>query len=950
MSTKKLLAGMIASGLTMAMMCASVAFATDAFYLVPAYDAKPPTGLTIDNLPATSADTDADEDKSAMPLVAVGLGGSGAGASGTALVASGDSQGQFALSLSGQDAQSGSCGSNLTWSLTGTSLVISGTGAMTDYSTESGPGWQAHCADIKSITIGNGVTSIGNSAFADCSSLETLTVGSGVKSIGAGAFYNCSALASVSLPASVQTLGRGAFAGCTAIRSFSAPGLKTIDGYALQGTQIATFTVPKTLTDIAPGAFFESKIGQFAVESGNTAYTAKNGILYSDKGKTLFAYPAGRAAESFSIPWGVTTIGEQAFLGSNITGVNIPSTVTTLGSSAFQECLSLKAVTIPDSVTKADYFTFYGCTALESVKFGKNLKSTSYEMFMGCYALKAIAFGGLTTLDAQTFANCLSLESVVVPATVTTIESGAFGCDPYTSPKLKSVTILGASVIPFQAFLNQTQLTSVTFGNAVNHISRGAFQGCSSLSSVVLPSSVTFCHHWAFPETTAISCKNPRLGLYAGHGYQQQETIGVKCTTNYSESFKVLTLVNQERAKAGLSALRMDASLLSAATVRAAETAVLFSHTRPDSSTCFTADSKMVAENIAYGQNSASAVMSTWMNSSGHRANILSSTATTIGIGCVKLNGTLYWVQCFGSNKLSANCAKPSDRTFVQQVNVAARKFEEAATSPAGVEWSFEDKEYTIGFNVELSKSTIAAGKTTTAKLSVWNSESSGSVPVENVQSGSWSSSSRAAKVSSRGATATVTGVEKGSAKITWTGRFLKASATAKVTFEGGSFTVAGYKYQTTSPTTVQLVQAPNKKALKVPATVKSAGKKYKVTAIANYAFKTCSKAKKITIGNNVTTLGAKTFSGASNVSTLVIGSRVSKIGKKTFAPLKKLTRLTVKTRKLTKSSVKGSLKRSKVKTITVKIGSKKTSKKYAAKYSSYFTAKNAGKKVKVKA
>ena len=115
----------------------------------------------------------------------------------------------------------------------------------------------------------------------------------------------------------------------------------------------------------------------------------------------------------------------------------------------------------------------------------------------------------------------------------------------------------------------------------------------------------------------------------------------------------MLTLINQERAAQGLSALTMNSAAQSAADVRAAELVTLFSHYRPDGTVCFTAldeagVSYMTAgENIACGQTSPSSVVSAWMNSSGHRENILSSSFTQVGISCYYANGTYYWVQLF---------------------------------------------------------------------------------------------------------------------------------------------------------------------------------------------------------------------------------------------------------------------------------------------------------------
>lgn len=121
---------------------------------------------------------------------------------------------------------------------------------------------------------------------------------------------------------------------------------------------------------------------------------------------------------------------------------------------------------------------------------------------------------------------------------------------------------------------------------------------------------------------------------------------------SYAE--QVVDLVNEERAKEGLSPLVLDETAASAAYVRAKETEISFSHTRPDGRSFSTAltDQGMkfngAGENIAWGQKSPEAVMEAWMNSPGHRANILNAKFTSIGVGYYQNSaGTNYWTQLF---------------------------------------------------------------------------------------------------------------------------------------------------------------------------------------------------------------------------------------------------------------------------------------------------------------
>ena len=132
-------------------------------------------------------------------------------------------------------------------------------------------------------------------------------------------------------------------------------------------------------------------------------------------------------------------------------------------------------------------------------------------------------------------------------------------------------------------------------------------------------------------------------------------TPAVTPAVDNSFEMQVLNLCNAERAKYGLAPLTWDAANLApGAAVRVQEITVYFSHTRPDGTRCFTAISNpgWVSENIAAGQGTPQEVVNAWMNSSGHRANILNVRATKMGVGYVYVPGSMYghyWVQMFSS-------------------------------------------------------------------------------------------------------------------------------------------------------------------------------------------------------------------------------------------------------------------------------------------------------------
>lgn len=153
----------------------------------------------------------------------------------------------------------------------------------------------------------------------------------------------------------------------------------------------------------------------------------------------------------------------------------------------------------------------------------------------------------------------------------------------------------------------------------------------------------------------------------------ESELLGITAGQQTDMAWQVLEIVNQQRVAAGLNPLTMDQGLLNTAQLRAQEIVTLFSHKRPDGSDCFTAfpsGHSYIGENIAAGYGNASYVMEGWMGSPGHRANIMDSDYSAIGIACYYAPGTTYgyyWVQCFGSS-IQSEAKNPNVKEPIEEV------------------------------------------------------------------------------------------------------------------------------------------------------------------------------------------------------------------------------------------------------------------------------------------
>lgn len=165
----------------------------------------------------------------------------------------------------------------------------------------------------------------------------------------------------------------------------------------------------------------------------------------------------------------------------------------------------------------------------------------------------------------------------------------------------------------------------------------------------------------------------------------------------YDYAYQVLDLVNQERAKKNRNPVTMDKNLLECAMTRAEELTVYASHTRPNGSICFSAFPYFEdpSENLAINQGTPEEVMESWIESSGHYANIMNSKNVSAGIGCYSQNGHLYWIQCFSSHA-AETCTQPANQNVSPVLSVLPRLVNIHFNVSSPVKFTEEQKTLTI--------------------------------------------------------------------------------------------------------------------------------------------------------------------------------------------------------------------------------------------------------------
>lgn len=669
--------------------------------------------------------------------------------------------------------QSGTYGS-MAWSVQDGTLTITGNGAMPDASASAPVPWGS--LNVSKVVIGEGITTIGKENFYNMNTITEVQFPSTLQKINEAAFYMCSGILKVNLPVATTTIEKGAFADCMSMTDFSAPGLTSIENYALQRTKIKTFEIPKGVTTLPQNLLFgNTALTDIKVAAGNTAYVAVDGILYSADGSVLVLYPSARVNLQFTVPTGVKVIGQYAFTDTQYLQTVGFANVTKLEDGAFYQSSLAGTLVLSDQIKEVGNFTFESSANITAVKFGTGLVETNYRMFEDCTGIQTIDFGGLQKLYMRTFSGCNGLVEVTLPDRMKEWGGSVFN----SCSNLKTFTAKGLEEVVYADFAQCYALESVNLG-AVKKIYRQAFANCPSLKQITLPACTQWVDANAFEEGVQVNCQNKELVKYGQNGLHYAEEITISGTRDYQNAFSVLALVNEQRAANGLSALTMDTGLLETAMIRAGEQQVLFSHTRPDGTSCYMANKDMSAENVAIGQQSAAAVMDSWMKSEGHRKNILTASYTTIGIGCFYINGTYTWVQCFGSSETSNTAVQPANQTISQSMYIPKDTFSEAATT-SGIIWG-ELADYTYKMELYLANKTGKIGESEQITPQIVNPGFSGTTPFTSVNLKWESSDTKVAKVDAAG---TVTFMGKGKAKITASTKYYTASIDLNVTASG---------------------------------------------------------------------------------------------------------------------------------------------------------------------
>ena len=431
-----------------------------------------------------------------------------------------------------------------------------------------------------SVEFGDKVTAIYPSLFYNVDKLSSITIGNGVTEIGDHAFYDAgdaedAGEMTVTLGENVRTIGGSAFEGCDKLKSIALPStLKVIEGYAFNGTDLTALTIPASVDSIGERVF------------ANNANLAGINIEDADKELKLYngwygAFYSSDADKSIYIGRNLWRPENTTVFGGNVTSVAFGDNVTTINPNLFYDANKLSSVTIGSGVTEIGDHAFYSAGDAEdvgemTVTLGENIRNIRGSAFEGCSKLKSLTlpekldtiFGyafqssGLTaiaipasvdSIGDRAFAYCASLASIRIQDSTaplilrngyygtfagsdaekavyigrdvqrqenSTLVGGATSVEigdqmttinPYLfngANKMRSLIIgNGVKTIGAYAFKNAGSDTetvgelSITMGGSVTSIGEEAFNGCTTMKSVKLPSTLKTIDQYAFSSS-----------------------------------------------------------------------------------------------------------------------------------------------------------------------------------------------------------------------------------------------------------------------------------------------------------------------------------------------------------------------------------------------------------------------------------------------------------------
>ena len=335
--------------------------------------------------------------------------------------------------------------------------------------------------NLTAVTLPDGLVEIGASAFLGCQNLESVVLPESLTTLGDYAFSSCKSLRAVKIPSGVTTIPDHCFYGCSSLESVTIPeGVTAIGGDALRFCNFNALTLPESLEKIGSHAFDGNK----SLKSVNIPAKVKTieERAFSFCGLTELV-----------IPEGVLVIDQDAFLGNSLKNLTLPSTITSIGGSAFGENSNLQSI-ICNAVTPPTLGENAIGSSVKEIKvpissIAAYKQANGWKNFTNYYGGEVINNGITYRINEK--------EAMVAAAEATLTEANILSAVEFEGNQYPVIKIND------NVFADNTNLAAVTLPDGLIEIGNNAFYGCKNLESVTLPESLTTLGSYAFS-----SCKS----------------------------------------------------------------------------------------------------------------------------------------------------------------------------------------------------------------------------------------------------------------------------------------------------------------------------------------------------------------------------------------------------------------------------------------------------------
>lgn len=378
---------------------------------------------------------------------------------------------------------------------------------------------------LKKVTISEDVTHIGERAFSGCQDLSEVVLKEGLTSIGESAFDWCPSLTTVTIPSTVvATEGRsnGVFSRSGLERASVSEGMTVLPTYLFNNAEnLVSVHLPNSLREISEFSF-----------EGCTKLTYVN-LPYQLSKIERSAFKNCSSLRKITLPASLVNCGSDIFEGSGLYRAIIEEGMNKIPAGLFSCAEYLQLVEIPDSVTIIGSQAFTMCRALKEINFPTNLMYIHFGAFLYCESLENIDFPeNLVEIEDAAFEHCTSLKEVFIPASLnysnhTDSQGGFFAYSGLESAVLEE----GTTSINKGLFKDAQNLTTITIPDTVKTIGPSAFDNCDGLTELQIPDGVTSLGYYVFRdcdnlEKVVIPGSVVSIGEASFGGCEKLETAG----------------------------------------------------------------------------------------------------------------------------------------------------------------------------------------------------------------------------------------------------------------------------------------------------------------------------------------------------------------------------------------------------------------------------------------